>query len=353
MAESSERNPIDAAPPPRASSRFLRTALFLLSFAFAISPFSSPPIALGLGIALALLHLTAYEARGKALSRQLIQICVVLLGLRVDLHTVARAAADGVWLAIGTILGTLVLGALIGRALRIDREVTTLVSSGTAICGGSAIAAVGASIRAASSSIAVATGVVFILNAIALYAFPPLGHALHLTPQQFGTWCGVAIHDMSSVNGAAKQFAAGLDATDANLALDTANVVKLTRVLWIAPIALGAGWWFARAPQSAGSSTRAPNSSADSAKPRSKRAPIPWFIAFFIAASALRTFVPEIAQYQERIALVAGIGFQAALFLIGAGMSIAAIRRVGWRALVLAAVLWIAVASVSLVVIRA
>jgi len=304
-------------------------------------------MALALGMVLALTGLTVFEALAKKASRLLIQACIVMLGLRLALGDLAHAAASGVLFAAGTIVGTLVLGAAVGKLLRVEREVAVLISSGTAVCGGSAITAVGTSIGATSANMAVATGAVFILNAIALYVFPPIGHWLGLTDAQFGTWAGVAIHDMSSVVNAAKTYHAG--AVEVPVALDTANVVKLSRVIWIAPIALLARWWMDRAKAS---ESPEPNTEASAETP--KRQPlVPLFIVLFLAASALRTFVPRVGEYSDTIKLAAGIGFQVALFLVGAGLSRKAIKSVGPRALGLAVLLWVFISVVALVVVRA
>lgn len=285
-------------------------------------PWARADFALLAGIVLALLGLTAFPRGSKTVSKVLIQTCVVLLGLRLDLGTLAQAAVDGLALAVGTILITLALGLALGRALRTGREVSTLVASGTAICGGSAIAAVGGAIRASATSMAVATGAIFILNAVGLWTLPHVGHALGLTDMQFGTWAGVALHDIASVNGAAKSYGP--------LAVDTANVVKMVRVVWIFPIAIVAGWWLRPRDGAAG-------------KP-----PFPWFILGFLAASALRTFVPSVANIESEVKTIAGMGFQGALFLIGAGLSRGALRSVGWRAILQATILWIVVAAGSL-----
>lgn len=282
-------------------------------------------MALLAGIVVALMGFAAFEKESRAVSKVLIQVCVVLLGLRLDLGTLGRAASEGLWLAVGTILGTLGLGLVLGRVLRVGREESVLVSSGTAICGGSAIAAVGASIGASASSMAVATGAIFVLNAVGLWTLPGIGEAMGLSETQFGQWAGVALHDIASVGGAGKAYGP--------VALDTANVVKLVRVVWILPIALIAG----RVMRGAGE-TRG-------------RAAFPWFILGFLAASTLRTALPELGKYEGEVKAVSGVGFQGALFLIGAGLSREALRRAGWRTLMQATVLWVVVAGASLGVI--
>jgi uncharacterized membrane protein YadS len=304
---------------------------------------ASAPKALALGMVLALVGWVAWHAAIRRVSRVLIQVCVVLLGLRMNWSELAHAAASGIGFAVGTIAFALVLGMVLARLLKTGREVGLLVSSGTAICGGSAIAAVGASIGAGSSAMAVATGAIFLLNAAGLYILPLMGHALGLTEAQFGTWAGVALHDIASVAGAGKTY--HLDGSTGSVALDTAMVVKLTRVLWIFPIALVAGWWVRRAKSDAGGTGHA------SAKPH-RGAPFPWFIVGFLGASALRTIVPATSAIVPTVNIVSASGFQLALLLIGAGLSRRALAAVGWRAFVQALVLWIALAAAALAVVK-
>jgi uncharacterized membrane protein YadS len=214
--------------------------------------------------------------------------------------------------------------------LKVEREVSLLVSSGTAICGGSAIAAVGSSIGASSSAMAVSTGAIFVLNAVGLIALPMLGHREGLTDQQFGLLAGISLHDIASVAGAGKAYSG---AEGGGAAADTAMIVKLTRVIWITPIALAARAWFRRYRAEDGAAVNAP---------------FPWFILGFLAASAVRTFVPGVDSHGPQVTLISGHGFQLALFLIGAGLSMKALKAVGWRALVLAWALWVLVGGVSL-----
>lgn len=325
-----------------------RRAVFLFAAAFCVTPWCSPPIALTLGIVLALFGLTAFEVEAKKYSKLLIQLCVVVLGLRMDLGTVLHTAKDGLLFAAGTIVGTLALGFAAGRVLRLGREITLLVSSGTAICGGSAIAAVGSAINAAGPSMAVATGTVFLLNAVALWLFPVVGQALHLSQSQFGTWAGVAIHDLSSVVGAATEYSRGYDPAahgGVPSALDTANVVKLSRVLWILPITVFAAWITRRAERRADQGPEALG-----IKPVA--APVPWFIGLFLATSALRSAVPALAGWEAQVKLFAGAGFALALFLIGTGLSRKAIAAVGWRAMALGVFLWVCISAAALVVVK-
>lgn len=303
---------------------------FVVAALAATGPWSSPPVALAAGITFGLAGLAAFAAQSKRLSRLLIQGCVVLLGLRMDLAGLWASAREGFGLALATIGGAMALGLALGRLLRTDAPVTMLVSSGTAICGGSAIAAVGSAIGASAPAMAVATGCVFLLNAAGLYLFPLIGHALDLSPRDFGVWAGVAIHDVSSVVGAATVYG-GQDAT----ALDTANVVKLTRVVWILPLTLLAAWWF-RGTRPDGAPRQA----------------VPWFIGLFLLASAARTLIPGAEDLSGPVRAVATAGFKGALFLIGSALTLDALRRVGWRAMALALALWIILASGTLAAVK-
>lgn len=311
-----------------------KKAVFVIVGLGASTPWSNAPLALGVGCVLALAGVAAWPKLCKATSRQLIQWCVATLGLIVPMGELFAIAREGMAFAVGTIAMTFALGALLDRLLRTGAEQTVLISSGTAICGGSAIAAVGSAIGASSAGMAIATGAVFLLNAVALYAFPAVGHWLGLSDAQFGTWAGIAIHDVSSVTGAAGGYVAAGGVAGA--ALRTATVVKLSRVLWIVPIALGASWWTRR---------KSPGNAS--------RAPVPWLIILFVLASGARSLFPAVGEHAEAIRRVAGLGFQMALFLIGSGLSVAALRRVGWRALAQAVTLWVVIGVVSLVVVRA
>jgi uncharacterized integral membrane protein (TIGR00698 family) len=320
--------------------------LFIAAAIACSSPWSSAPIALTVGCILALLGLAAFPKQSKAVSRQLIQWCVATLGLLIPLPTLLRIATDGLLFATLSVIATFALGILLMRLLRTGREQTILLSAGTAVCGGSAIAATGAAIGASSSGMALATASIFLLNAAGLYALPPIGHWLGLTDAQFGAWAGIALHDVSSVMGAANSYAT--DAAGSKVVADTATVVKLSRVLWLVPISLIAGWWVARHPEPA---TEPSTQARSNAKPT--RPPVPWLIILFLLASLLATFIPAIAQASTQIRAVAAMGFQLALFLIGSGLSIAAIKSVGWRALLQALIMWLALAGVSLAAVKA
>jgi len=312
-----------------------RLAVFAL-VVLGLSAWASPPAALVAGILFALCLGNPFPRHGHRLAKRLLQGCVVLLGFGMDLPTVLKAGWNGAWFALATIVLTLGLGAWAGRALRLNRNTAALISAGTAICGGSAIAAVGSVLAVTEAEIAVALGTVFLLNAVALYLFPMLGHGFHLSPHQFGLWAGVAIHDISSVVGAAFNYGPG--------ALETATAVKLSRTLWIVPVTLGMAFTL-------GSRAAAGGDGSAGHQRRRIRANIPWFIGLFLLASLARSFIPAVAPAAPFIARVSKWGLTAVLCLIGTGLSPNALRRVGWRAAVQGMLLWAFISTASLLVI--
>lgn len=329
-------------PGPRPSPAIV---LGLVAACIAVcGPWSKPWIALLVGMALGLAGLLAgwpwLKKHARKLSRVAMLSCIIASGLRIDLQMLAKAATEGVLLAVGTIFGALALGLLAGKLLKVEREVGLLISSGTAICGGSAIAAVGGAIGATPSAMAISTGCVFLLNALALLVFPPIAHAMGLSEEQFGTWAGVAIHDMSSVAAAGKAYVL---TPGSGVAFDTAQVVKLTRVIWIVPLVFLASWYMRRAER-----TQATPGKAPALTLRQKFAGFPYFIFGFVGCSLLRTLFPQVAVIKPTLDVVLLVGFSLALFLIGLGLSRDALRQVGWRALVLAAGLWIALSALTL-----
>ena len=330
-----------AWPQPRSFP--LRPLLFLGGAAFCLTPWGSPAVALGSGMVLAVALGTPVQGLGR-LAKLLLQACVVLLGVGMDLPVVLQAGANGAVFAAATIAGTLLLGYWIGRWLRINARTSALISSGSAICGGSAIAAVGSVLTVTEGEIAVAMGTVFLLNAAALYLFPPLGHLLQLSPQQFGTWAGIAIHDISSVVGASSRF--GLDA------LQIATAVKLSRALWIVPVVLGMSLAFSQRGRASSAGATEEWNRHRSRVPLRKRIHLPWFIGLFLLASVLRSFVPEVANLSSGLTHVATVGLTLTLFLVGTGLSRATLAAVGWRALAQGILLWVFIAGISLLVIR-
>lgn len=313
-----------------------------------LTPWGRADVMLPAGIAAALLGLASTSSLPwtKSVSRIVLQTCVVVLGLGMNLRELVNAGAMGMLFAAGTIMLTFAAGFAMGRLLKLPGPVTTLMSSGTAICGGSAIAAMSTVIRATSAEIAVATGTVFLLNAAGLYVLPWLGDRMGMSHAQFGTWCAVSIHDVSSVVGAAKKFAdAHPDPTLAEGAdaLTIATAVKLSRALWIAPICMAAGWWIGRRDVEG----------AKKNKTLWEKFPVPLFIVLFVAASAVCTLTPGITKvHAEYLKPAAGHGMAFALFLIGLGISVKALKEVGWRAFVLGLSLWLVISVAALAVVR-
>ena len=351
-SKTAPNNRIEAAKTKQGYSIPLsaRRALFIGAAAMCLTPWVSPPIALALGIFLALTHENPYHHIGKQTAKYLLQACVVFLGFGMNLAVVLQAGKSGMMFAIGSIAGTLILGYFAGKWLKINSKTSALISAGTAICGGSAIAAVGSVIGAAEGEISVAMGTVFVLNAVALYVFPILGHALGLSQLQFGTWCGVAIHDISSVVGASSRY--GLPA------LQTATAVKLSRALWIVPVAIGAALAFRRqSPQLQERNLNGITNTTIGFDPKQTpsaaqgKLQIPWFIGLFLLASVARSFVPGVAAASSVLSHVATVGLTLTLFLIGAGISQKTLKVVGWKPMAQGVVLWLAISAGSLFVI--
>ncbi|MBS1718097.1 MAG: putative sulfate exporter family transporter [Armatimonadetes bacterium] len=264
-------------------------------------------------MALALTLGNPYPDQTKKLNKPLLQGAVVLLGFSMNIQQVIQAGAQGAGIALAMILLLFGLGYVLSKALRVPQGVATLVATGTAICGGSAIAAVSSVLNSEQDDISVAVGTVFLLNAVALFLFPPLGHLLGLTDHQFGVWAGIAIHDIASVVGAAKVF--GGDA------LAIATAVKLSRVLFLIPLVLILA--------------------AFRHKEGGGKAPLPYFIGGFIIASLMRTFVPGAASLEPIIKPLAATGFSLALLFIGLGLSRSTLKKVGIRPLALGVILWL------------
>ena len=304
---------------------------FLAAALFCLTSYASPGIALAAGLGVALTLGNPFPLLIKKASKPLLQVSVVLLGFGMNLHAMFAAARHGFLLALATIALTFLLGAGLRRLLHLDRSTATLVSAGTAICGGSAIAATALAIGAAEAEISVAMGTVFLLNAVALYLFPMLGHAIGLSQLQFGCWSGIAIHDVSSVVGAASAFG--------QEALQTATAVKLSRTLWIIPVALIAG--LAQRPPT-----------ATSAKTPATRVSVPWFIGLFVLASMASTFLAPVHAVAPLLQIVARTGMTLTLLLIGASLSRASLKAVGIRPILQGLVLWLVVSGVSLTALR-
>jgi len=299
----------------------IRKIVFILAVVVCLLPITTAPIALLLGLILAQLIGNPFKPllQRHKVTQRLLQYSVVGLGFGMNIQSAIDAGRQGVLFTICSITGTLVLGAILGIVMKIDRKTSHLISSGTAICGGSAIAAVAPVINADEKQISVALGIVFILNSIALFAFPAIGHYLHLSQTQFGFWSAIAIHDTSSVVGAASKYG--------DQALQIATTIKLARALWIIPLALITTLFFKEGKQ---------------------KIKIPWFIAFFILAMLINTWIPAIHPLSAVLVRIAKVGLVLTLFLIGAGLSMKTIRSVGIKPLIQGILLWITIASASL-----
>jgi len=300
----------------------LARIVFLLCLLVSASGFVSPPVALTMGLVFGLALPHPYGRTSRKLSRFLLQASVVGLGFGMNLHQVVQAGRSGFVYTLLGISFALLVGMGLGALLAVRRVPSFLISTGTAICGGSAIAAVGPITQASDEEMAIALGTVFVLNSVALLIFPPIGAALKLSQSQFGLWAALAIHDTSSVVGAAAKYG--------TVALAIATTVKLARALWIVPVSLA------------------------TAMVRRAKAQIqwPWFIALFCLAAVCNTYLPAGAHAYGLAVKLAKIGLTVTLFLIGTGISVATIKRVGHRPLLQGIILWLLVSVGSLWLIR-
>ena len=304
----------------------LTKVIFIIAAIACLTPFIDPPIALFMGLVLALTLGHPYLHLNRKATNWLLKSSVVGLGFGMNIQTALQAGKRGILFTVVSILGTLVIGWLLGKALKIDKKTSHLVASGTAICGGSAIAAVAPVIEADERSISVSLGIVFILNSIALILFPYLGQLLALSQEQFGLWSAIAIHDTSSVVGAASKYDTFFP-NAAGQALQIATTVKLARALWIIPVALGSAIMF---------------------KNKSRKINIPWFIGLYILAMIVYSYVPFVQEYGHYAVAVAKKGLTLTLFLIGAGLSKKVIQSVGFKPFLQGIILWVLISVTAL-----
>lgn len=287
-------------------------------------PAMTAPIALFVGLVFAFIFPMPYPRFNKKGSKYLLQASVVGLGFGMSVTEALKSGGQGMMFTIVSVIGVMVLGVLIGYWMHLNRKTSYLISAGTAICGGSAIAAVGPVLRANDEEMAVSLGVIFILNAIALFIFPPMGHYFGMTDQQFGTWAAIAIHDTSSVVGAGDAFSPG--------ACEIATVIKCTRALWIIPLAFVTMFLF-----------RDKNSAKIS---------IPWFILLFVLAMIINTYLGLPESLTTTIVYIAKKLLVVTLFFIGASLSLATVKKVGLRPLLLAVALWIVIGVVGFFIVE-
>ena len=286
-------------------------------------PIVNAPLALLAGLVFAFCMKNPCPKFNKKCSKYLLQIAVVCLGFNMNLQESLKSGSEGMMFTVVSVVGVMTLGVLGGYWLHINRKTSYLISSGTAICGGSAIAAVGPVLKANENEMAVSLGVIFILNAIALFIFPPIGHLLDMSQQQFGTWAAIAIHDTSSVVGAGESYG--------EEALQIATLIKLTRALWIIPLALVTMFIF---------------------REKGSKISIPWFIFIFILAMVANTYLPIPQWFVDIMVWIAKRGMVVTLFMIGASLSLATVKQVGVKPLLLAVLLWIVIGVGSLFVVE-
>jgi len=307
--------------------------IFVLALTLSFTGLLSPPIALTAGILFGLTFKHPYISESRGIARTLLQSSVVALGFGMNLHEVLNAGRSGfIYTALG-ISFALLVGLALGKLLRVRGNSSFLITTGTAICGGSAIAAIGPILQADEEEMAVSLGTIFILNSVALLIFPPIGNALHLSQSQFGLWAALAIHDTSSVVGAATKYGPQ--------ALVIGTTVKLARALWIVPLALATA---------AIKHKRSKKSSVSG--DIGARVQFPWFILFFIFAAVVNTYVRTLGHITPSLFMLGRLGLTATLFLIGSGISRATLKTVGWRPLLLGVLLWLVVGFSSLYFIR-
>ncbi|MBE6283463.1 MAG: putative sulfate exporter family transporter [Mediterranea massiliensis] len=302
----------------------LISVLLLIDYLPNVDSYVSPPVALFLGLLFALICGQAYPKFNKKVSKKLLQYSVVGLGFGMNLQASLQSGKEGMAFTIVSVVGTMLIGWFIGRKLlKVDRNTSYLISSGTAICGGSAIAAVGPVLKAKDAEMSVALGTVFILNAIALFLFPWIGQLMEMTQQQFGMWAAIAIHDTSSVVGAGAAFG--------EEALEVATTIKLTRALWIIPLAFATSFIF---------------------KSKGQKVSIPWFIFFFVLAMVFNTYVLSLSDTTREIgSFINGLARKSltiTLFFIGASLSRDVLKTVGIKPMIQGIALWIVISLSTL-----
>ncbi|WP_153399651.1 YeiH family protein [Chryseobacterium vaccae] len=297
----------------------LRKIIFIIFAVFCLTPWVSSPIALASGFVLVVLIGNPFEKHLHQYIHLLLQVSIVGLGFGLKLDEALQAGKSGFLLTVMSIITVMVLGYFLGRVFKLEKKLSYLISAGTAICGGSAIAAVSPIIRPDSKEISLGLAIIFTLNSIALFIYPAIGHMLDLSQEQFGLWCAVGIHDTSSVVGAAGKY--GFEA------LKTATTVKLARALWIIPVSVITMFIF---------------------KNNESKIKIPWFIGWFVLAILLNTYFPVFERFSSSITSLAKSGLNLTLFFIGSTLSIQTLKTIGIKPLAMAVILWIVISIGSL-----
>jgi len=294
--------------------------LYIVLCIVCLFPFVTAPMALFAGLAMALTIGSPFMKFSKKVSKYLLQASVVGLGFGMNLNESLKAGSDGMMFTLVSVGTVLFFGILLGKWLKVGKIPAYLIGSGTAICGGSAIAAVGPIAKANESEMSVSLATIFVLNAIALFLFPLMGHWLQLSQHQFGLWAAIAIHDTSSVVGAG--------ATYGEEALKVATTVKLTRALWIIPLSVFSAFYF---------------------KSKGEKIKVPWFIFLFVVAMIINTYLPVPTVLTHGITLIARRSLTLTLFFIGASLTRNTLKTVGARPLILGVLLWFFIAAISLI----
>jgi len=297
----------------------VQKVVFIILAVVCLTPIISSPIALALGFGLAIFMGNPFEKYLHKYIHLLLQISIVGLGFGLKLNEALQAGKTGFFLTVISILTVMVLGFILGKVFNLEKKLSYLISAGTAICGGSAIAAVSPIIKPSTKEISLGLAIIFTLNSVALFVYPAIGHLLHLSQEQFGLWCAVGIHDTSSVVGAAGKYG--------DQALKIATTVKLARALWIIPVSVITMFIF---------------------KSKGSKIKIPWFIGLFVIAILLNTYFPVFNSLGSSVTAVAKAGLNLTLFLIGSTLSIQTLKTIGIKPLAVAVILWITISVGSL-----
>lgn len=297
-----------------------RKIIFIILAALCLTPFISSPVALALGFGLVVFIGNPFEKHLHRYIHLLLQVSIIGLGFGLKLDEALQAGKSGFVLIIASILTVMTAGYILGRVFKLEKKLSYLISAGTAICGGSAIAAVSPIIKPATKEISLGLAIIFTLNSIALFVYPAIGHVLQLSQEEFGLWCAVGIHDTSSVVGAAGKYG--------DEALKIATTVKLARALWIIPVSVITMFIF---------------------KNKESKIKIPWFIGWFILAILLNTYFPVFETFSSSVTAMAKSGLNLTLFFIGSTLSLQTLKTIDIKPLAAAVILWIIISVGSLV----
>lgn len=294
----------------------------MLAATACLLPWVSAPIALLAGIIFANIFKSTSAKSKSFLVKRLLQISIIGLGFGMNINTALEVGKESFLLTVFTLFVVFLIGWWLSKLFGLDKKIAYLISSGTAICGGSAIAAIASLINAKEKEISIAIGTVFILNAVALFAFPVIGHFLELNQHDFGLWSAIAIHDTSSVVGASSQYG--------EIALEVATTVKLSRALWIIPLSIATALIFRQSE---------------------KKINFPYFILLFILAMLVASWFPQFESIYSWISYIAKRLLVLTLFLVGTQLTLETIKTAGLKSLLFGSILWVLISVISLVVI--